>query len=54
MSDSKQILGKNAEISRAVKLAMATALLASPAPPAPRMAARPPPRTMPRPSKRWW
>jgi len=27
MSDSKQILGKNAEVSRAVKLAMATALL---------------------------
>ena len=27
MSDSKQILGKNAEVSRAVKLAMATALI---------------------------
>src|SRR5688572_32043958 len=27
MSDSKQILGKNAEVSRAVKLALATALL---------------------------
>ncbi len=29
MSDSKQFLGKNAEISRAVKLAMATALLSA-------------------------